>query len=82
MAEGVRRVLGASHALATTGVAGPDLQEGRPVGTVFVGVAAPHGTSVLALELGGDRSRIQERTCEEALAALGGILREEEPGLR
>ncbi len=46
MAEGARRLLGASHALATTGVAGPDLQEGQPAGTVFVGVAGPAGTSV------------------------------------
>ena len=82
MAEGARRLLGASHALATTGVAGPDLQEGKPAGTVFVGVAGPAGTSVVALELRGDREGIQERTCDEALAALGGILHGEEPGLR
>lgn len=82
MAEGARRVLGASHALATTGVAGPDRQEDRPVGTVFVAVAGPAGTAVVSLELGGTRASIQERTCEEALAALGGILDGEEPRLR
>jgi nicotinamide-nucleotide amidase len=82
MAEGVRGLLGSSHALATTGVAGPERQEDQPVGTVFVGVAGPAGTTVVALELSGDRESIQERTCGEALAALGGILHGEEPGLR
>ena len=41
MAEGARRVLGADVGLATTGVAGPTEQEGRPVGTVVVGLALP-----------------------------------------
>lgn len=39
MALGARRVLGADWGLATTGVAGPDAQDGRPVGCVFVAVA-------------------------------------------
>jgi nicotinamide-nucleotide amidase len=82
MAEGVRRLLGSTYALATTGVAGPDRQEDHAVGTVFVGLAGPGVLTVLALELSGDRERIQSRTCDEALAALGGILHGEEPGLR
>jgi nicotinamide-nucleotide amidase len=82
MAEGARSLLGATYALSTTGVAGPDLQEGKPPGTVFVAVAGPDGTSVLALELSGDRAAVQRRTCEEALTALLGVLREEETPLR
>ncbi|MGZ5399976.1 MAG: CinA family protein [Nocardioides sp.] len=82
MAEGARLRLGSTYALATTGVAGPDRQEDQPVGTVFVGVAGPEGVTVLALELSGDRAGISERTCDEAITALGGILRGEEPGLR
>jgi len=82
MAEGARLLLGSTYALATTGVAGPDQQEDQPVGTVFVGVAGPDRATVVALELRGDRAGIAERTCDEALAALGGILHEEEPGLR
>src|SRR5690348_4767165 len=41
MAVGVRDLLGATWGLSTTGVAGPDTQEGQPVGTVFVGVIGP-----------------------------------------
>jgi nicotinamide-nucleotide amidase len=86
MARGVRGLTGATYGLSTTGVAGPDEQEGKPVGTVYVGVAGPDGDSALALELVGDRATIQERTCREALDALlatvRGNLRREEPGLR
>ncbi len=41
MAVGVRKALGADWGLATTGVAGPDPQDGQPVGTVFVAVDGP-----------------------------------------
>ena len=39
MAAGVRQLLGVDWALSTTGVAGPDQQEGQAVGTVYVGIA-------------------------------------------
>ncbi|MGW6021886.1 CinA family protein [Streptomyces sp. NPDC055099] len=41
MAAGVRKVMGADWGIATTGVAGPEPQDGQPVGTVFVAVAGP-----------------------------------------
>ncbi len=81
MAEGCRAVTGASYAVATTGVAGPDQQEGRPVGTVYVGVAGPDGVTAVSMELVGDRHQIQDRACREALAALCSILRREQPPL-
>ncbi|MDF4253076.1 nicotinamide-nucleotide amidohydrolase family protein [Streptomyces sp. WMMB303] len=46
MAHGVRTVLGADWGLATTGVAGPEPQDGQPVGTVYVAIAAPGATPV------------------------------------
>jgi nicotinamide-nucleotide amidase len=45
MAVGVKELLGADWALSTTGVAGPTEQEGKPVGTVFVGLAGPDGAT-------------------------------------
>ena len=81
MATGCRTATGATYALSTTGVAGPDRQEGKPVGTVFVGIAGPDGVSTLSMELVGDRQQVQERACREALSALCGILRREQPGL-
>lgn len=39
MAAGARRALGADVGASTTGVAGPESHQGRPVGTVMVGLA-------------------------------------------
>ncbi|MGW7073706.1 CinA family protein [Streptomyces sp. NPDC054866] len=41
MAAGVRKVMGADWGIATTGVAGPEPQDGQAVGTVFVAVDGP-----------------------------------------
>jgi len=46
MATGARRVLGCDVALALTGVAGPDEQDGRAVGTLCAAVALPDGSTV------------------------------------
>jgi PncC family amidohydrolase len=85
MAEGVRDRLVATYGVATTGVAGPDQQDGVPVGTVWVAVAGPKGVSTRLLALSGDRRRIREDASHAALEVLaevlGGILRREETGL-
>jgi nicotinamide-nucleotide amidase len=67
MATGVRGVLAADLAVSTTGVAGPDRQEGRPAGTVFVAVADGRGEAVRALRLPGDRAAIRTATAAAAL---------------
>lgn len=46
MAAGARRVLGCDVALALTGVAGPDEQDGRAVGTLCAAVVLPDGSTV------------------------------------
>ncbi|WP_110183254.1 CinA family protein [Nocardioides solisilvae] len=70
MAAGVRRLLGATWGVATTGVAGPETQEGHPVGTVFVGLAGPAGAGSHSLVLPGDRTGVRAATCREALRLL------------
>lgn len=75
MAAGVRSLLAVDWALSTTGVAGPDKQDDRPPGTVYVGVAGPGGVQVLRLSLDGDRTRIRQLACAAALEALRDELR-------
>ena len=70
MATGVCRALGADVGVATTGVAGPEPQDGRPVGSVFVAVAVDGRVAVRELALAGDRAAIRARTVEAALALL------------
>ena len=61
MAEGVRHRLRADVGLGVTGVAGPDEQEGHPVGTVFVGLALPgQPAEAVELRLPGDRERVRQ----------------------
>ena len=75
MAAGVRARLGATWGLATTGVAGPDPQDGRPPGTVYVGLAgppAPAGAGSSALRLVGGRAQVRAATVDAALALLLG----------
>ena len=61
MAEGAQRVLGADVAISVTGVAGPDEQEGQPVGTVWYGIAIPgHETEAVTAKLPFDRERIRQ----------------------
>ena len=67
MAQGVRHVLRADVGLATTGVAGPDPQDGQPVGTVFVAVSTPETTVVTSLTLSGTRDEIRSRAVIGAL---------------
>lgn len=81
MASGARALTGATYALSTTGVAGPDRQEGKPPGTVFVGIAGPGRLDAVELALAGDRESVQEQTCTRALEILAAILAEEETSL-
>jgi nicotinamide-nucleotide amidase len=71
LALGAQRVLGASIGLSVTGVAGPDEQDGQPVGTVFVGLAFVDGsTEVVRLKLPGDRERVRQYSTIGALNLL------------
>lgn len=68
MATGVRDALGADVGLATTGVAGPDPQDGHAPGTVHVAVAGPGVREVRSLVLTGDRSAVRDAACAHVLA--------------
>lgn len=71
LADGAVRRCGADVGIGLTGVAGPDEQEGHPVGTVHVGVRVPgRPTWAVHLTLDGDRSDIRETACSRALRLL------------
>jgi len=70
MAGGVRRLFRAGVGLSTTGVAGPETEEGVPVGTVFVGVADGRTSHSHRLTLEGDPDEIRELAVDFAIGRL------------
>jgi nicotinamide-nucleotide amidase len=81
MADRAVTLFGSDWAVASTGVAGPDSQEGHAVGTVFVAVAGPGVARSAALGLSGERNSIRAATVDAALALLESAL-EAAPGQR
>ena len=74
MADGVRDTIGADFGIATTGVAGPDGQDGKAPGVVFVAVSTPFGRWHRELLLEGDRDAIRTRSSIAALELLSDVL--------
>ena len=70
MAEGIARTSGADIGLATTGVAGPESSEGKPVGLVYIAVAYKGKTEVYTCHFVGKRNKIRERAAYTALNRL------------
>ena len=79
MAAGVRERLAvngrpADIGIATTGVAGPDPQDGKPVGTVFLGIATANAVTSIELALSGDRTAIRSAVVSESLVQLTRLI--------
>jgi nicotinamide-nucleotide amidase len=88
MAAGVRGRCGSDWGIATTGVAGPDPQEDKPAGTVYVAVVGPSGTrqagpdvvtaarraGVLAANRPLDRATVRTAAAHAVLLLLDGSL--------
>jgi nicotinamide-nucleotide amidase len=70
LAAGVRERLGAEVGVGVTGVAGPDPQDGQPVGTVFAAVASGAGVVVERYEFAGNRTRIRRDAVRACLRLL------------
>lgn len=70
MARGARRLLSADVAAAVTGVGGPDEQDGRAPGTVFVAVATAEGCRAEEYHLMGDPGKV----CADAVTATLALL--------
>lgn len=74
MADGARETIGADFGIATTGVAGPDGQDGKAPGVVFVAVTTPFGRWHRELLLDGDRDAIRTRSSIAALELLSDVV--------
>ncbi|ADG87819.1 competence damage-inducible protein A [Thermobispora bispora] len=76
MAAGVRELTRSDYGIGLTGVAGPEPQDGKPVGTVHIALCGPGGrTWHRDLRLTGGREEIRRESCAEALGLLAGVLR-------
>jgi nicotinamide-nucleotide amidase len=75
LAAGARERCQADWGLATTGVAGPEPQDGKPVGLVFVAVAGPSDATVRELRLDGNRDAVRTQSVTAVLQLLVDQLR-------
>jgi nicotinamide-nucleotide amidase len=76
LAAGARARCGADWGLATTGVAGPEPQDGKPVGLVYIAVRGPGHAAVRELKLGGNRSAVRTESVTHVLRLLSETLQE------
>lgn len=76
MAECARYKAGADIGVSVTGVAGPSMSEGKPVGMVFIALSDKNGTAVkqLSIENRG-RRYIREYACAEVFKMIEGYLK-------
>ncbi len=74
MATAVRQKLGADVGLSTTGVAGPDEMEGKPVGLVYIGLDNGKKQLVVESNLPWRRVDVKRRASVQALFELRRLL--------
>jgi nicotinamide-nucleotide amidase len=81
MAQGVRLASGSDLGLAVTGIAGPDGgSEEKPVGTVFIALAAVNGCRTRHFQFNGSRDEVRTMTAWSALDWLRRYLLESDGG--
>ena len=74
MADGVRRLADTAIGVSVTGVAGPDTEEGKPVGTVFLALANASRVWVREMQPSPDcttREAVREKAVAIALEMIG-----------
>lgn len=74
MATGTARVCAAEAGVATTGAAGPEPCDGKPVGTVYLAAVVGNRTVVEEKHYSGDRAEIRAQASYDALTLLAGVI--------
>jgi nicotinamide-nucleotide amidase len=71
MLSGIRDKASSDYAIAVSGIAGPDGgSEEKPVGTVYIGLLTPTGTTIERHRINGDREAVQRASVEAAISLL------------
>jgi nicotinamide-nucleotide amidase len=74
MAENARRIFHAGLAISVTGVAGPQSQEGKPVGLTYIGVSLDSRTEVREYRWPGGRAANRVASVEAAINLAADLL--------
>lgn len=74
MADGVRKLMGSTYSVATTGWADSYGDEFEPAGTVWIGISGPNGTKTFRFNYRNERKRNIERFAASALNELRKII--------
>ena len=77
LAEGAYHKSKADIAISTTGIAGPDTSDHKPVGLVYIGVCYNGSTRVIELHLSGNRKQIQTETVGHAFDLLLSVIEDQ-----
>ena len=70
MASNVREIFNSTIGLSTTGVAGPDKSEGKPVGLVYVAIVDKDFSDVKECHFVGSRTEIKAQAADMAFELL------------
>ncbi|MET3728665.1 nicotinamide-nucleotide amidase [Fictibacillus halophilus] len=76
MAEEIRKQTKTDIGISFTGVAGPDAQEDKPAGTVFIGISIGNHTHSYSFKLAGSRKGIRERAVKHGFRYLNQLVKE------
>ncbi len=74
MATNIKNILNADIGVSFTGVAGPSLQEGKPVGLAYIGICYFNKILVLEEKFRGERLEIREKSVDFAIAQLINLI--------
>jgi PncC family amidohydrolase len=76
MAMGGAKTANADVCISVTGVAGPDTEDGKPVGLVYIGVCILGSIHVRECHFTGDRASIREQSAQHAMEYAVELLSE------